>query len=106
MIGNAKKRPAYSNIEVVVALTMAGLVKTGPSSDQVRSQNPYLVCRAVLFVSYVSYPHHIAFVRLERLAATESQNRRNEYVNQLFRLINWDNVAIRMQAVFAARRLT
>ncbi|MEA3091089.1 MAG: superoxide dismutase, Fe-Mn family, partial [Caballeronia sp.] len=34
------------------------------------------------------------------------QNRRNEYVNQLFSLINWDNVALRMQAAMPARRLT
>jgi Fe-Mn family superoxide dismutase len=34
------------------------------------------------------------------------QNRRNEYVNQLFSVINWDNVALRMQAAMPARRLT
>jgi Fe-Mn family superoxide dismutase len=34
------------------------------------------------------------------------QNRRNEYVNQLFSLINWDNAAMRMQAAVPARRMT
>jgi superoxide dismutase, Fe-Mn family len=34
------------------------------------------------------------------------QNRRNEYVNQLFSLINWDNAALRMQAASPLRRLT
>ena len=34
------------------------------------------------------------------------QNRRNEYVNQIFSLINWDNAAMRMQAALPARRMT
>ncbi|WP_259461568.1 superoxide dismutase [Paraburkholderia fungorum] len=34
------------------------------------------------------------------------QNRRNEYVNQLFSLVNWDNAALRMQAASLVRRLT
>ena len=31
------------------------------------------------------------------------QNRRNEYVNQLFSIINWDNAAMRLQAVMPSR---
>ncbi|WNC93143.1 superoxide dismutase [Paraburkholderia sp. FT54] len=34
------------------------------------------------------------------------QNRRGDYVNQLFSLINWDNAAQRMQAALPARRVT
>ncbi|WP_321947850.1 superoxide dismutase [Paraburkholderia sp. J10-1] len=34
------------------------------------------------------------------------QNRRGDYVNQLFSLINWDNAAQRMDAALAARRTT
>jgi Fe-Mn family superoxide dismutase len=32
------------------------------------------------------------------------QNRRNEYVNQLFSLVNWDNAALRLQAAMPLRR--
>jgi Fe-Mn family superoxide dismutase len=32
------------------------------------------------------------------------QNRRNEYVNQLFSIINWDNAALRLQAASPARK--
>jgi len=31
------------------------------------------------------------------------QNRRNEYVNQLFSLLNWDNAAMRLQTAMASR---
>ncbi|HKR42308.1 MAG TPA: superoxide dismutase [Paraburkholderia sp.] len=31
------------------------------------------------------------------------QNRRNEYVNQLFSIINWDNAAMRLQAAMPSR---
>ena len=34
------------------------------------------------------------------------QNKRGDYVNQLFSLINWDNAAQRMQAALPARRVT
>jgi superoxide dismutase, Fe-Mn family len=34
------------------------------------------------------------------------QNRRNEYVNQLFGLINWDNAALRLQAALPAQKVT
>jgi Fe-Mn family superoxide dismutase len=34
------------------------------------------------------------------------QNKRGDYVNQLFSLINWDNAAQRMQAALPARRMT
>ncbi|UXU85305.1 superoxide dismutase [Burkholderia sp. S-53] len=34
------------------------------------------------------------------------QNRRSEYVNQLFSIINWDNAALRLQAARPARRST
>jgi superoxide dismutase, Fe-Mn family len=34
------------------------------------------------------------------------QNRRNEYVNQLFGIINWDNAARRLQAALPAREPT
>jgi Fe-Mn family superoxide dismutase len=32
------------------------------------------------------------------------QNRRNEYVNQLFSIVNWDNAALRLQAAMPSRR--
>jgi Fe-Mn family superoxide dismutase len=32
------------------------------------------------------------------------QNRRNEYVNQLFSIVNWDNAALRLQAAMPPRR--
>jgi Fe-Mn family superoxide dismutase len=32
------------------------------------------------------------------------QNRRNEYVNQLFSIINWDNAALRLQSAMSGRR--
>lgn len=34
------------------------------------------------------------------------QNRRGDYVNQLFSLINWDNAAQRLQAALPTRRTT
>jgi superoxide dismutase, Fe-Mn family len=34
------------------------------------------------------------------------QNRRNEYVNQLFSIINWDNAALRLESALPARRST
>jgi superoxide dismutase, Fe-Mn family len=34
------------------------------------------------------------------------QNRRNEYVNQVFNLMNWDNAAMRLRAALPARRAT
>jgi superoxide dismutase, Fe-Mn family len=32
------------------------------------------------------------------------QNRRNEYVNQLFSIVNWDNASLRLQAAMPLRR--
>lgn len=32
------------------------------------------------------------------------QNRRNEYVNQLFSIVNWDNAALRLQAAMPSRK--
>ncbi|MDQ7976027.1 superoxide dismutase [Paraburkholderia sp. SARCC-3016] len=32
------------------------------------------------------------------------QNRRNEYVNELFNIVNWDNAALRLQAAMPSRR--
>ncbi|MFC0397833.1 superoxide dismutase [Paraburkholderia rhizosphaerae] len=32
------------------------------------------------------------------------QNRRNEYVNQLFSIVNWDNASLRLQAAMPSRR--